>query len=180
MKDDFVVPLNGLTPGRTQFRRRIGKEFFEHFENSEILDAGLDVDVIVEKSGRFIGVDCTVEGEVTVTCDRCLEDLVLPVDTGFKLSVKFGADAREGREGSDGTEGGREIVCLPMSDTDLDLSQTVYDYVCLSLPVQRVHEEGGCNPEALKYLSSEDAAEPVRKDSSTPFEGLKDLLGKIE
>ena len=173
MKDDFIVPLNGLAQGRTEFRRRVGKEFFEHFENSEILEAGLDVDVLVEKSGRYIGVDCTIEGDVTVICDRCLEDLTLPVSTGFKLSVKFGS-AGEGSE----MEGEREIVVLPVTDADLDLAQTVYDYICLSLPVQKVHEEGGCNPEALKYLSSEDGQGLPGKDNSTPFAGLKDLLGK--
>ena len=173
MKDDFIVPLNGLAQGRTEFFRSVGKEFFERFENSEILDAGLDVEVDVEKSGRFIGVDCEIDGDVTVTCDRCLGDLRLPVSTGFALSVKFGDPGSAGE-----AEGGREIVVLPVTDADLDLSQTVYDYICLSLPVQRVHEEGGCDPDTVRFLSSEDDEEPVQKDSSTPFAGLKDLLGK--
>ena len=156
MKDDFVVPLNGLAQGRNEFRRSAGKEFFDRFENSEILDADLSVTVSVEKSGRFTGVDCEIEGHVTVSCDRCLEDLQLSVNTGFKLSVKFGPATPGAEPGASGleTEGDREIVILPESDTDLDLSQVVYDYVCLSLPVQRVHEEGGCNPDAVKYLNS--------------------------
>jgi len=173
MKDDFIVPLNGLTQGRTKFRWSVGKEFFERFENSEILDAGLDIEVDVEKSGRFIGVDCEIDGDVTVTCDRCLGDLRLPVSTGFALSVKFGDPGSAGE-----AEGEREIVVLPVTDADLDLSQTVYDYICLSLPVQRVHEEGGCDPDTVRFLSSENDEEPVQKDSSTPFAGLKDLLGK--
>ena len=176
MNDSFIVPLNGLAQGRKHFRMRIGKEFFEDFENSEILDAGLDVEVDVEKKGRFIGVDGDITGDVTVICDRCLEDLVILVETSFKLSVKFG----EEDNADDGMEGDREVVFLPFSETDLDLAQTVYDYICLSLPVQRVHEEGGCNPEALRFLSSEDGQEPVQKESSTPFAGLRDLLGKIE
>ena len=176
MNDVFIVPLNGLAQGRTQFRRRIGKEFFEHFENSEILDAGLDVDVEVEKSGRFIGVDCYISGDVTVTCDRCLENLKIPVKTDFKQSVKFGS----GDPSSCEVEGDREIVWLPMTDADLDLSQAVYDYICLSLPVQRVHEEGECDPKALEYLTSESGEERLQKDSATPFAGLQDLLGKIE
>jgi uncharacterized metal-binding protein YceD (DUF177 family) len=181
MRDDFIVPLNGLAHGRTSFRRRVGKEFFEHFENSEILDADLDVLVEVEKSGRFIGVDCVIEGNVTVTCDRCLEDLEIPVNTGFKQSVKFGdRPVSEEDPDSDEMEGEREIVRIPLSETDLDLSQAVYDYICLSLPVQRVHEEGGCNPEVIRYLNSENVQEPEEKDSSSPFAGLKDLLGKIE
>ena len=174
MKDDFIVPLNGLAQGRTEFRRRVGKEFFERFENSDILDAGLDADVVVEKSGRFIGVDCVIKGTVTVICDRCLEDLELPVDTGFALSVKFGQTGSEGE-----TEGDREVIVLPFGDSDLDLSQTVYDYICLSLPVQRVHEEGGCDPRTIGYLSSEDESENQQKDSTTPFAGLGDLLEKL-
>ncbi len=172
MKDDFIVPLNGLAQGRTEFFRSVGKEFFERFENSEILDAGLDVKVVVEKSGRFIGVDCEIDGDVTVTCDRCLGDLRLPVSTGFALSIKFGDPDSAGE-----AEGDREIVVLPVTDTDLDLSQTVYDYICLSLPVQRVHEEGECDPETVRFLSSEDDEELLRKDSSTPFAVLGDLLG---
>ena len=181
MKDDFIVPLDGLAQGRTEFRRSVGKEFFEHFENSEILDASLGVSVIIDKSGRYIGIDCDIEGYVTVTCDRCLGDLRLPVDTGFFLDVRFGEPDPVSGEGPDeDPESGRETVYLPLASSEMDLAQAVYDYVCLSLPVQRVHEEGGCDPETVRYLNSEDGQEPVRKDSSTPFAGLKDLLGKIE
>ncbi len=179
MEENFVVPINGLAQGRTEFRWRAGKEFFERFENSEILAADLDVEVSAEKSGRFIGVDCDVNGEVTVACDRCLEELRLPVGTGFRLSVKFG---QEPAAGSDAAEGEREIVWLPESDAELDLGQVVYDYVCLSLPVQRVHPEGECDPEALRYLNSEDEQrEDSRgKDASLPFASLKDLMDKMK
>ncbi len=177
MDENLMIPINGLPQGRTEFRRRVGKKFFEHFENSEILAADLEVDVSVEKSGHFIGVDCDVAGEVTVVCDRCLDDLRLPVGTGVSLSVKFG---REPAEPSDADEEGREIVWLPESDADLDLGQIVYDYVCLSLPMQRVHPDGECDPEAVAYLSSEDDREavPKCKDASLPFASLKDLMNE--
>lgn len=179
MEENFIVPINGLSQGRTEFRWRVGEEFFDRFENSEILAADLDVEVSAEKSGHFIGVDCDINGEVTVTCDRCLEELVLPVETGFRLSVKFG---QEPADSSDASEGEREIVWLPESDADLDLGQIVYDYVCLSLPVQRVHPEGECNPDALKYLSSENEQgnDSQGKDASLPFASLKDLMEKAK
>ncbi|HBH08321.1 MAG TPA: DNA-binding protein [Rikenellaceae bacterium] len=178
--DGFLtVPINGLAQGRTDFRWRVGKTFFEHFENSEILAADLDIEVSAEKSGHFIGIDCDVCGDVTVACDRCLEELRLPVGTGFRLSVKFG---QEPADSSDAEEGEREIVWLPESDADLDLGQIVYDYVCLSLPVQRVHPEGECNPDAVKFLSSEDEqrGDSRGKDASLPFASLKDLIDKVK
>ena len=179
MEDNLTVPINGLTQGRKNFRWRVGKTFFEHFENSEILTADLDVHVSAEKSGHFIGVDCDVSGDVTVLCDRCLENLRLPVETGFRLSVKFGP---EPADSSDASDGEREIVWLPESDADLDLGQIVYDYVCLSLPVQRVHPDGGCNPDAVRYLSSEDeqSLDSRGKDASLPFASLKDLMDKVK
>ncbi|MGN1215187.1 MAG: YceD family protein, partial [Candidatus Cryptobacteroides sp.] len=154
-----------MAQGRKDFRWRVGKEFFEVFENSEILDADLEVVAEVEKSGHFIGVDSTIDGSVTVICDRCSEELQLPVQTGFSLSIKFGPEASCE---SLADEHEREIVFLPESDSDLDLRQTIYDYVCLSLPVQRVHDEGFCNPEALKYLNSEETPKTEDNDSSLP------------
>lgn len=172
----FIIPLNGLAQGRTSFCLRADGEFFNGFENSEILEADVQVDVTVEKSGRYIGVDCGMLGDVTVECDRCLAELVLPVDTQVKLSVKFGQEASDDAVVS---ELGREILFLPETDTDLDLSQVVYDYICLSLPMLRVHPEGECDPHTVKYLSSEETEAPQDAEPlETPFMSLKSLLEK--
>lgn len=173
MEKDFTISLDGLKAGRSAYEWHADGKFFDGFENSEILDADIDAVATVEKSGKYIGVDCQVKGDVTVSCDRCLADLKLPVDTLFRLSVKFGVET------GTADEGGREIVMLPESDSLLDLSQIVYDYVCLDLPMQRVHEDGGCDPEVVKYLSvseDEDMAEVVSEPVDNPFASLKDLL----
>ena len=171
----FIIALNGLAAGKSQFRWHAEGQFFSGFENSEILDADVDVDVIVEKSGRYIGVDLNIEGKVTVECDRCLADLELPVSASPKFSVKFG----ESSEKEDITnEGEREIIFLPEADTDMDLSQIIYDYVCISLPLSRVHEDGGCDPETVKYLSTEEslADQETAETVESPFAALKSLL----
>ena len=84
--------------------------------------------VYLTNHGATVDVECDIDGSVTVACDRCLEKLELPVSTSFDESY------------------------APESDV-LDLSQDVYDYVCTALPLQRVHEDGECNPETVKYLS---------------------------
>ena len=173
MNDNFIIPLNGLASGETSFSWRAGKEFFEAFENAEILDADLVASVVVEKSGRYLGVDCEVDGIVTVLCDRCLEDLEMPVAADILLSVKYGNE----ESSEDHQEGEREIVFVPEGDAELDLSQIIYDYVCLSLPMQRHHEEGECNPEALRYLAGkESVASSEEAEANNPFAALKDLL----
>lgn len=170
----LIIPLNGLAHGKTKFSWRIDNEFFSSFENSEITAANLDINVEAEKSGHYVGINCEIDGEVTVPCDRCLEDLIIPVHQTVLQSIKFGEEPTETQV----QEGEREIVFVPTTDTDLDLSQTVYDYVCISIPMLRVHEDGECNPETVKYLSQtqiEEDEEPVMATSS-PFASLKDLL----
>lgn len=171
----FIIALNGLAAGKTQFRWHAEGQFFSSFENSEILDADVDIDVIVEKSGKYIGVDLDIEGEVTVECDRCLADLNLPVSASPKFSVKFG----ESSENENITaEGEREIIFLPETDTEMDLSQIIYDYVCISLPLSRVHEDGECDPDTVKYLCTEESAAVSEPEETveSPFAALKSLL----
>ena len=172
MNDKFIIPLNGLAAGESRFSWHAGKEFFEAFGNEEILDADLDASVVVEKSGCYLGVDCEIDGSVTVECDRCMEDLLMPVSTDVLLSVKYGDE----ESSEDHQEGEREIVFVPEGDAEFDMSQIIYDYVCLSLPMQRHHDEGGCNPEAVRHLASGEPGDNGEADQDSPFAALKDLM----
>lgn len=124
----FVVNLNELGRGVSQLSQSAEKEFFEGFGNQEILDADIKVEAKINNRGVSVDVEADIEGTVTVLCDRCLEKLDIPVETGFEETY-----TPEGAE--------------------LDFSQEVYDFVCIALPLQRVHEDGKCNPETTKYLS---------------------------
>lgn len=166
---DFLIPLNGLSAGKTVYRWTAGKEFFEEFGNSEILDADLDIEAVVEKSGQYIGVNCHISGSLTVECDRCLAELVIPVDVVERFSVKFGRDTGIGLD-----EDGREIIFVSSDDTDMDMRQIVYDYAYLEVPLQKVHEEGGCDPEMISRLGMTASEDPASEKS--PFSALKDIF----
>ena len=122
-----MVKVSGLK-SRKDFDCEIGKEFFEGFGNTEILDADLSVRAVIIPHGITVDVECESDGTVTVPCDRCLDPLELEVETGFTETY------------------------TPEGD-ELDLSQDVYDFVCTALPLQRVHPEGDCDPQTIKFLS---------------------------
>ena len=124
----FIVKLIGLASGRTVFNWVADGKFFEQFGNPDILSADLCVAATVVNHGATVDVECVINGKVTVPCDRCLDELELEVSTDFSE------------------------VYTP-TGADLDLSQDIYDYVCTALPLQRVHPEGVCNPETIKFLS---------------------------
>ena len=128
MKTDLKVPINRLKQGANAYEWHIGCEFFGTFENSEILDADLSVNVVIDNDDYDVSVKGSISGTVTVLCDRCMEKLTLRVETGFEDDEFEDCDV-------------------------VDLSQDVYDYTCLALPLQRIHPEGECDAETIKYLS---------------------------
>ena len=165
MDMDFKIPLDGLAPGRTPFSWHVGKAFFASFDNTDILDADLRADALVEKSGKDIFLDLEIEGTVTVSCDRCLAEVDLPVKASPRMVIRFRSD--------DEMEGDREVL-VPEDLTAADLHQVIYDYVYMSLPLQRVHPEGACDPETVKYLSHDREESP----EGSPFAGLGRLFEK--
>ena len=152
----FVIPLNDWAAGERKFHSHAGLEFFQMFDNTEILDAGVDVEIRVVKEGNHkVEADLHFSGTVTVPCDRCLEPLAVPV---------------EGHPS--------EVFKLDTVTEDWDLSQAVYDYICLSLPLQRVHPEGECNPDTVRFLGQEERKdeEAEANDANSPFAALKGLF----
>ena len=178
MKDAFIIPLNGLTQGRTRFSWKAGAEFFRNFDNKDIKDAEILVDMEVEKSGTYLGIDAVVSGNLTVACDRCGADVSLPVRSRISQSIKFGAEPVSGEEIVVSEEDERETVYLPEDGGELDMSQTVYDFACLALPMKKVHPDGECDPVALRFLSGEDFVPEERNEdkAESPFAVLKGLF----
>ena len=151
--DNMIIPLNGWAAGKRQYSFHAGLEFFQTFDNTEILDASVDVEVFVVKDNRNkVEADLYLKGTVTVPCDRCLDPVRIPVEAHPSETL---------------TPGGGEV--------DWDLSQAVYDYVCLSLPLQRVHPEGQCNPDTVRFLGQEGRKDEEAAPSS-PFAALKGLF----
>lgn len=164
----YTIPVKGLSVGKHQYGFLIDKKFFEDFENSQILGASLKVDVDLERSETWIRIVSAIQGTISVECDRCLDELVIPLKTEASLLVRFVKNEDEPEEGL-------ETITLDPSEAILDLRQFFYDYICLSMPIQMVHEEGECDPEMIARLENARGEKPVGENGS-PFDRLKDLL----
>jgi uncharacterized protein len=170
VNDSIKVPFRGLPNGSHTFEYQADGEFFQTFGSEIIQDAVCDIWMVVTKSRDFIKLDCTIIGSVIVECDRCLDDLQIPIEVNRGLLVKFGSE-----EDVDVGTGDDDVMMVDDTAAMLDLSQFVYDYVCLALPLQMVHPEGECNPLMTAYLAKETGGE-VSVECNMPFSGLKDLL----
>ena len=168
---DYIIPLNGWAVSeRKEFRWEAGTEFFQQFDNQEFLSAATVIAAVAVRTADSIDADLDVRGTVKVKCDRCLGELELPVEAHPRLSIRLSGDAALGAA----EDGDREVVFPEASDSGFDLRQVIYDYVCLSLPLQKVHPEGECDPETVRFLGQGVENEEAAKNS--PFAALKGLF----
>lgn len=170
---DFIIQIKGLKIGKYEYDFPIDGAFFKSFGNTQIFDAAVDVKIVIEKGGGWMNVTCIAEGNLTVECDRCLDELELPVDFTASMAVKFAKTDEDPQ--SD------EFLVVDPTDGELDLSQFIYDYICVNMPLQRVHQEGECNPQMMAKLGGLDAGnrsneEENGNNANSPFGALQQLL----
>ena len=148
--NSYTIPVKGLALGEHEVDYEVNEKFFKCFENSEIQKGAVNVLVHAKRSSSFIELDFEIEGDVMVTCDRCLEEYSQPVNFEGSLFVKFSSLIQE-------DEG--DVIYVDPNEGELNLAQYIYESICLSLPYQKIHtlDEDGkstCNPEMLERLEA--------------------------
>ena len=137
----YAIPYKGLKPVCHEFRCEVDGSLFEEYQSTEIKDGRCEVTVGADRSESRIVLDVAITGYVIVECDRCLEDCRIPIDFEGQLVVKFSEEVHE----YDG-----EVMWMLPGEDRVELAQYIYESIVLSLPYQRVHPEGECNPEMLE------------------------------
>ena len=155
----FVIQFGGLKNGDHQFNFDVSDEFFEKTEYSEISNAKVNVDVLLNQQENMLVFNFVISGFVVVNCDRCSYPFDFEVSGGRKLIVKFGEEKYEETD---------EILIISKTAHQIDLSHYIYEYINLLLPIKKIHpeDENGnstCNPEVirkLKILENQDSTNP--------------------
>ena len=124
-----------MPEGTQEFAYHLDKQFFVNMESTDVHDANLDVRLTVVHKHDLYKLDFHITGTVTLICDRCLDDLILPIDVTYAISVKYGDDYDE-------TD---ELLIIPQTDLTLNVSYMIYDTVSLAIPLKHVHPMGKCN-----------------------------------
>lgn len=142
--NDYKIAFRGLKEGDHDFQFAISNPLFEAFENPEIKGGTGEARVRLNKSETQLVCDVEIEAEVVVPCDRCLEDCSIAIDYEGRLVVKFSEEELE----YDG-----EVMWLYPGESEVDLAHYIYESIILSLPYQRVHAEGECDPQMMARLT---------------------------
>lgn len=151
--DLYSMALSGLSIYKVELRDMYGdtsrveydidEGFFQQIDAPDIRKGSLHVVLDIVKGAGVYKLTFGIEGTVTVPCDRCLEDMDIDVDTENEIRVKLGSEYRDDDD----------LVIVREADGYIDVSWFIYEFIDLSLPLQRVHPEGECDERMMSVLS---------------------------
>ena len=116
-----IVELEKLPMGTHRFDFRIGDDWLKTLEKTELLAADVTVQAVLHLRTTDFDLHIAAQGNVTVTCDRCLDPLTLEVNVEDDMDIEEGAKT-------------------------LDLCWLAYELIIVNLPLVHSHPEGECNP----------------------------------
>ena len=84
----YNVDLKNLSPGVHEFEYLLENKFFVDIDGTEVQKGKVKVHLTVKRSSMMFEMNFQIEGVVVVPCDRCLDDMEIPIDTHTTDDIK--------------------------------------------------------------------------------------------
>jgi len=176
---EFEIAFVGLKPGVHEFNYRIDDRFFEEFNEQDFRNSEANVRLLLDKNSSFMILRFEIGGKAEVNCDRCNNNLPIQLFEEFTITVKI----TEEPELMNGQDEDPDVYYISRGESHLDVKDWIYEFVNLSIPMQRTCEYENidgpfCNPAAREVLNNmrreENAgANPIWKGLEK-FKGLEE------
>jgi len=171
----FSIPVSGLRDGQHRFDFEVDHAFFAAFAESPIAQGQLQVHLDFDKRPGMYVLEFAIDGTVQTPCDRCLENIQLPVAAQHRLLVKFSDEERADEA---------EVIYVSPDLEKLNVARYVYEFIVLSMPMIKVYdcendENAVCNEEMLSYLDAEVSPNSETIEEANPiWDELRKKLNK--
>ena len=163
------IDLKSLKEEETSLEFDLDDNYFGALDDAEVKKGSLHVSVSIRKATGFFELLFHTVGTVIIPCDRCLDDMALPVETDNRLIVKLGSEYSEEDE----------VIVVSENEGILDMSWLIYEFVALVIPIRHVHAPGKCNAamtKTLEELSADRSSDEESNQETDPrWEKLKAL-----
>ena len=141
--ETYKIDLKGLKEDVSVRDFDLNDDFFKALDGSQLEHGALHVSVSIRKTSGFFELLFHTEGTVTVTCDRCLDDMEQSIKTDNALTVKLGDTYSEDDD----------TVTIDENEGILDVAWYIYEFIMLAIPIKHVHAPGKCNSAMTQKLA---------------------------
>lgn len=152
-KRAFEIAFVGLKLGVHEFNYELDDQFFVDRGAEDFANVVSKVKVSIEKNAGLMLLKFEVDGKADVSCDRCGNPLRIDLWDEFNVIVKLVDNPEE----MNNTEEDPDVFYILRTESHLDVSDWLYEFVLLSVPNQKVcgfdeNAVSKCNPEVLDKL----------------------------
>ncbi len=162
---EFDIEIFKLSNKKHNYSFELNDAFFSNFEDSLVNNGKLTVDVIVDKSDVLIVADFSIKGNITLICDRSLEEFEYPIETVNKIIFKYGEEYAELTD---------EIISIPQGTQRLNFAQYIYEFIGLTIPMKKLHPKFVTTDEILSNVENDEETLLIYSTESSKDEDDKD------
>lgn len=166
----FKIELKGQTEENASYEFMLDNDYFDAIEATEVKGGMLHATLDVHKTAGVYELNFHIEGETTVVCDVCLDDLQQPVCTDSTIIARLGERYSDEEE----------VITVPEEEGILDVSWLLYEMIALAIPTRHVHAEGECNAEMLTRIDEMTARMPEEDETDPRWKELEKLKSTIK
>ena len=168
--ESYKIDLKGLTQDLTVLEYDLDDAFFRAVDAPEVSRGRVHVSLSIRKASGFFELSFHCEGIVTVACNRCLDDMELPVTADHQLVARLGSAYSEDDD----------HVTVDEHEGVLDVSWYIYELIALAIPIQHVHESGQCNEAMIHALEEHSVDRNGTEDAAQPLDPRWEALLKLK
>lgn len=162
--DTYKIDLKNLEIGTHEFEYQLGNKYFTDIDGTEVQKGKVKVLLTLKRTPLMFDLSFKLDGMAYVPCDRCLDDVEIPIDTTAKLIIKFG---HEYSEESD------EVIVIPEEEGEINLAWFIYEFVALAIPMKHVHAPGKCNKSMSSKLKKHSARQADDEEVDVDDDGFE-------
>ena len=173
-KRTFEIAFVGLKPGIHEYVYDITDKFFADYDQQDFTNCIANIKLQLEKNTNFMLLHFEVGGSLNLNCDRCGNVLPMQLFEDFNIAVKLVDNPEEMNNGEEDSD----IYYIGKMESHLNVSEWIYEFINLSLPMQRMcseEEMGGpyCNKEVLQKLIEMKPSVKEKKETGNMWKGLE-------
>ncbi len=169
-KTKYIISTGGLPVGNHEFEFEVTGKFFEEQGAEDVNDANVSVKATLLKQNNVLQLDFDIQGTVAVNCDRCLKEFDFPIECHEHLIVKYGKPE----------ESNDEVLMIPEGETQLNVTQQMFEYILTAIPARRVP----CEIDKKKFKCDQEVLQKLNENStsveSTEDNPIWEKLNKIK
>lgn len=166
----YNIPIVALKNKEHHFEYKIDGAFFKDFDNDTIEDCDIEVKISLEKRDSVFVLLFYIDGIIKLACDRCLDTYSQEIFGDYRLIIQLDGIINQDNDNDD------DIISIPRNSDYIDVSKPIYDYILLSIPIQRTHpKKEDCAQDILERFND---SKQENQDIDPRWDALKKLKNK--